>query len=71
MAGELGQKAGRPYSIREDQTMSWSAYNSRWGGGLTQNVSQNAGPEAVIDQGSIALGQISVTARVTVSFELE
>ncbi len=74
LAKELGQKVGQPHSIREDQTWWWSGYNtwwgSRWGGGMAQNVVQNAGGGSGPD-GSIAPGQITISARVTVSFELE
>lgn len=74
LAGELGQKVGKPHMIREDQVGWWSWYNSwwgnRWGGGMSQNVVQNYGGQAQEDS-TIALGQINVNARVTVSFELE
>lgn len=74
LAKELGQKVGKPYKIQEEQSGWWSWYNtwwgSQWGGGMAQNVMQNvAGPSGA--EGSIALGQINVNARVTVSFELE
>lgn len=70
LAAELSQKVGKPYSIREDQT-GWSSLYNRWGGGLAQNVQQNAGGEPLESESGIAPGQISVSARVTVSFELE
>ncbi len=38
---------------------------------MTQNVIQNAGDAPVDIEGALAPGQISVTAKVTVSFELE
>jgi uncharacterized protein YggE len=74
LASALGQKVGKPYSIREDQVGWWSSYNSFWGarGGrmMTQNVMQTAvGPSA--PESTIAPGQIVVNARVTASFELE
>jgi hypothetical protein len=75
LAQELGQEIGQPYAIREDQEGWWSGYNSWWGGagglGMAQNVVQNAGNAAAETDGTLAPGQISVTARVTVSFELE
>jgi hypothetical protein len=75
LAQELDQKVGRPYAIREDQEGWGSGYNSWWGGagglGMTQNVVQNAGNAGAEMDGALAPGQISVTARVTVSFELE
>ena len=75
LAQELDQDVGRPYSIREDQEGWWSGYNSWWGSaggpGMTQNVVQNAGNGGAEIEGALAPGQISVTARVTVSFELQ
>ncbi len=74
LAGDLGQKVGRPYNIQENPSGWWSWYNSwwesQWGGGMSQNVVQNVAGATEPSSG-IALGQIKVTARVTVSFELE
>jgi uncharacterized protein YggE len=76
MAKELGQKVGKPTSIREDYSGWWSWYGTRWGGGMAQNVAQNVmqnvgGGGPAPDDSTIALGQITVNARVTVTFELE
>lgn len=75
MAAELDQKVGEPYAINEEQSGWWSGYGAGWGSagalGMTQNVVQNAGGESVVTEGTLAPGQISVTARVTVSFALE
>ncbi len=75
LAGELGQKVGEPYTIHEDQVGWWSWYNSwwgsRWGGGMAQNVIQEVGGDSLAAEGTMAPGQITVNARVTVSFELE
>jgi uncharacterized protein YggE len=75
LAQELDQHVGKPYSIREDQEGWWSGYNTGWGSagglGMTQNVVQNAGNEGAGMEGALAPGQLGVTARVTVSFELE
>ena len=75
LAQELDQKVGKPYAIREDQEGWGSGYNSWWGNaggfGMTQNVVQNAGNAGMEMDGALAPGQIGVTARVTVSFELE
>jgi uncharacterized protein YggE len=60
MAKELGQKAGRPYTIVEE----------RYEKGMAPNVIQGAGDSSEGADKSIALGQISVNARVRVSFEL-
>jgi len=75
LAQELDQNVGKPFSIREDQEGWWSGYNTGWGSagglGMTQNVVQNAGTVGMEMDGALAPGQIGVTARVTVSFELE
>ena len=75
LTGELGQEVGEPHSIREDQSGWWSWYGawwgSRWGGGAAQNVVQNADGGSFSTEGGMAPGQISVNARVTVSFEYE
>jgi uncharacterized protein YggE len=75
LAKELGQKIGKPYSINEEHSGWWHWYNSWWGsqwGGqsMTQNVIQSTEGGPIEGEGSIALGQISVNARVRVSFEL-
>jgi len=75
LAGELGQKVGEPQTIQEDQAGWSSPYNSwwssRWDGGMAQNVIQESGVGAAWSgDGSLAPGQIEVTARVTVAFEL-
>lgn len=75
MAKELGQTVGQPAAITEEQNNWWSGYGAWWGGSyagaMTQNVIQNAGNAPVFAEGALAPGQIRVTARVTVSFELE
>ena len=74
LAKELDQKVGKPYKIQENQSGWGSHYNSWWGsrgrGGMYQNVIQNVAGSSE-SESSIALGQIKVTARITVSFELE
>lgn len=75
MAEELGQQVGEPHTIQEVQSGWWSGYNAWWGshwnGGMTQNVIQETGGGALAAEGSLAPGQISVNARVSVTFELE
>lgn len=75
LAAELGQKAGRPQTIQEEQSNWWSGYSwwgARWGSSMTQNVVQNAvGGGASSDEATIAPGQIVVNARVSVTFDLE
>lgn len=74
MAGELGQKIGEPRTITEEQSSYWSWYSSwwgsRWGGAMTQNVVQNAAGSAPAGYETVAPGQIAVTARVSVTFDL-
>ena len=60
MAKELGQKVGRPYTIVEEQ----------YAKGMAPNVIQGDGGSSGGADKSIAVGQISVNARVRVSFEL-
>jgi uncharacterized protein YggE len=75
MATDMGQRIGRPLSIREDHYGWWSWYGSWWGsrggGRATQNVVQSAGTAPRNLEGPTSPGQLSVTARVTVSFELQ
>lgn len=61
LAGELGAKIGRPYRIEEHETGDAIP--------LQANVMMRA--EAAGPESTIAAGQIRVSARVTVSFELE
>lgn len=75
MAGELGHTVAGTVLIREDRSGWWSSYGGWWGGGrggyMSQNVVQNAPGGGAAAQGVTAPGQISVTAHVTVTFELE
>jgi uncharacterized protein len=75
LSKELGHEVGQPLSIREDSFGWWSSYGSWWGsrygGGQAQNVVQNSGSGAApSDDSTIALGQITVSASVSVSFAL-
>jgi uncharacterized protein YggE len=65
MAGQLGQRVGRPHTIREGSVRS--AYGSP---GL-MNVSQVGAPVPDEVEGVTPGGQMSITAEVTVSFEME
>ncbi len=75
MAGELGHSVGHTVLMREDRSGWWSSYGGWWGGGrgayLSQNVMQNPGGGGPPAQGVLAPGQISVTAHVTVTFQLD
>lgn len=65
LAGEIGQSIGKAYSIEEDTPT---------GRALLQNASSNyvgtSGGDGSETEGTLALGQIRITARVTVRFEL-
>lgn len=75
LANELGQKIGHAHRINEYGSGWFSPYGhgwgNRWGQGPTQNVMQSAGGSPEGGDGTFALGQITVTANVTVSFLLE
>jgi len=63
MAGEIGQEIGKAFNIEEESEQR----------SYTSNISSNEiGSQSgdYSDGGSIAIGQIKITARVTVSFEL-
>jgi uncharacterized protein YggE len=74
LAGELGQKAGQPQAIQEQQSSWWSGYGawwgSQWGSAMTQNTVQEYQGASLGVDSSVAPGQISVRASVAVSFEL-
>lgn len=75
LSRELGMKVGKAITIGEDHSNYWSSY---WGGRNYSNVSQNlaqnssgAGGDGDGVSGTIAPGKITVTAGVSVSFEIE
>lgn len=75
LASELGVKKGKVYSITANE---WgggsSSFGSYWGGmrgGMYQNAIQNAGGAAETGDGTLSIGQISVSATVNVSFLIE
>jgi hypothetical protein len=73
MAAQLGVKLGKPYNINVNDWSGWSPQAS-WGlggGGGYQNVSQNVGGPTAENGPTIAVGQISVSANVSVSFLIE
>ena len=66
LAAEIGQRIGKAYSIEEDSPASnFRASN------MTQNVVAFDGSESSASEGTLALGQIKVSARVTVRFILD
>jgi uncharacterized protein len=85
MAGDLGQELGKPITITEDINRWWSYYSYYYGccgyygsgyGGAnsTANAVVNApaptGSETLGGDTSLAPGQINITAKVTITFEL-
>ncbi len=75
MASTVGQQVGQPLSVREDYNRWYYPWNSWWGGAygnqMSQNVIQNSGQAAPDSQDSLSLGQIAVSASVSVDFELK
>ena len=65
IAGEIGQSIGKAYSITEVEQRQYAGYASNTVDGFI------AGGLFSEEPSPIALGQISITARVTVSFELK
>jgi hypothetical protein len=75
VAGELGQKVGKPLKIKEEHCYWFAWYDSwrgeRWARTGAQNVMQTARSASPEVGDSISLGQISVFARMGVVFEIE
>jgi len=75
MAQALGRKVGKPRSIQETPTFVFSYYDAWWGSSRgfqgAQNVVQNIGADSLASETTLAPGNISVTAKVTVNFELD
>lgn len=73
LCAELGQRVGEPKEIREEYSRWWSPYSSWWGYGwgssMAQNVIQQVGEGGDV-MGSLAPGQITVSASVMVVFEM-
>ena len=74
LANALGQTIGQPTMIQENASNWWSGYGAwwgqRWGGGMMQNVIQEVGGSSPLLDSSLAPGQISINASVSVSFAL-
>jgi uncharacterized protein YggE len=75
LAGELDQELGEPVTITEEQSswQSWYGYGwaSRWGDNMSQNVVVETGSSTLAEGATVAPGQISVNARVSVTFALK
>ena len=72
----LGAKRGKIYQISENiWGGSWNPSGAYWGGGrggqMTQNISQNAGGGGESPEGTLSIGQISVSATVNATFLIE
>jgi len=74
LAKNLGRALGEARAITESPTEDWwSSYGSWWGWGAppqAQNVVQSGGAAPVSEESGMAPGQITVRARVTVTFDL-
>jgi uncharacterized protein YggE len=67
LAGAVGQKIGKAYSIEEEvPTRSYASQNV-----LSNNYSTVESDSSSASEGTLALGLIKISARVTVKFELE
>ncbi|MDQ1522296.1 MAG: uncharacterized protein QOE47_220 [Pyrinomonadaceae bacterium] len=67
LTAEIGQRIGKAYSIEEDAaTRSPISQNN-----YMANITSTSGDDAAETEGTLALGQITVSARVTVRFILE
>ncbi|MDT5121240.1 MAG: uncharacterized protein QOC96_722 [Acidobacteriota bacterium] len=73
MAGELGQKVGKPDNITEVGMSVSSAYGENYNRypSNANNISTDLSNGVSDNEGTIAPGMISITARVKVSFELD
>ena len=75
LAAELGQKIGKAFRISEYGS-GWSSPYGWWGsmgGNVTSNAIQNSVSSGAgsSSEGTLALGQITVTASISVSFLLQ
>ena len=65
LSAEIGQKIGKAYSIEEETPSRLGPYQN-----VTANNTIMVSDDATASEGTLALGQIKVTARVMVKFEL-
>ena len=75
LAAELGVKRGKVYNVNANEWGGWFSSGAGWGGRSAgfaqQNAVQNAGAPAETPDGTLSVGQISVSASVQVSFLIE
>jgi uncharacterized protein len=65
LTNEIGQKIGKAYSIEEEAPPRANAYAN-----ITQNSSTYISSNSDESEGTLSLGMIAISARVTVRFEL-
>jgi uncharacterized protein YggE len=67
LAGAVGQKIGKAYSIEEEvPSRAYASQNV-----MSNNISTVESDGSTASEGTLALGLIKISARVTVKFELE
>ncbi|HMJ91884.1 MAG TPA: SIMPL domain-containing protein [Candidatus Acidoferrum sp.] len=74
LAGELGMKVGKPFTITENGGNYFPTYRSSGRGNALMNAQISVAsdvPAAEVVQGTFAPGQISIEANVSVVFELQ
>jgi uncharacterized protein len=74
LAGEAGRTVGAVESIGEANYGYFASYGSWWGNryaAATQNVSQSLGETSLSNDATMAPGQISIRATVSISFALQ
>lgn len=64
---EIGQSIGKAFMITEEVPNTYAYPPNR----SNSNFSASIGEDSASEQGTLALGQISISAQVTVSFELK
>jgi len=75
LTAELGLTIGEPRTIIEEYSGWWSSYDAWWGyrwgaSSGAQNVVQEAGSSGYVPDSALAPGQITVNARISVTFEI-
>jgi hypothetical protein len=71
MATELGAKVGKPYEIREYGNDLYDDWGRNYGLRNVFNISRESNSSSALEQLPMAVGKISIRARVTVTFALE
>jgi uncharacterized protein YggE len=78
MAAVFGESIGKPIQISEGYGgypwrywSGWSGWGSGYSQGMSQNITQNIQSESGESPETIALGKISISANVSVTFDLK